>query len=216
MNIIIPEYPCGKYKKCPHCLWILQDPLLLKDTPWKDMKPTLIIKGDNINFDGVTIFDNHLFMTNTFNCVNGTIYNDFNKNHDENRLPSLMKGVYIFVDYLKKKFNVDNIEVVISSDYKRHGFKEHLHALVVIKDHIKNVFGEETEGKINVITSPYKGDLIMKIPYQLHKDLTMDKIERFITNKIMRPYIVRKNSFYLFLYFKNETFLSLLSIPPKY
>lgn len=214
----IPVYPCGKYYECPHCIWLVQGHKI-KNTKWRGMKPSLIFPPSK-NFLGVTIFDNHTFIKDTFNVVNGTRYGQLKDVHDYKQLSSLLRGTNMFVNYLNVYFNIDNIKVLVNSDYK--GFKEHLHSLVTPISNVKSVFKDNATPTILPTLNPYEGDIIFKLGEKeclklLESVDAFGFIEDYISTSLNTHYDVNNKSFYLFLdykYIKDKHIITgLISIP---
>jgi hypothetical protein len=214
----IPVYPCGKYVECPHCIWLVQGHKI-KNTKWKGMKPSLIFSPSK-KFLGVTIFDNHTFIKDSFNVVNGTRYGDLNYIHDYRNLSSLLKGTTMFVNYLNLYFNIDNIKVLVNSDYK--GFKELLHSLVTPITNVESLFKDNVKPTLLPTLKPYETDIIFKLEEKdclklLESGDAFTFIEDYLSSSIKYHYDVNIKSFYLFLdykYIKNKCIVTgLISIP---
>jgi hypothetical protein len=213
----IQFYPNNKV--CPHCIWIANSPgiykkfkRILKQTPF------VTIPSEK-NFLGVTVFNSNSHFKHTFNCVNGTKDRDSALFHHYSSISSLLYGSTLFIESLHVKFGVKNVRLLINSnyDYKKHGTKEHPHALITVADDEKSsneLFsrlsktpGKPEVPKHKVADKPYPGDTVVELTKRECSELLRsDSAIEFITEKLSRKlgYAFHPdiNNFYLFLNFQ--------------
>lgn len=208
----IQFYPTGK--ACPHCIWLTQDRRLSAKFKRPLMSPyTVIPSEEKKGFNGVTIYDSRNLFFDTFNCVYGVkaltkTDNESKDNHNYLNTGKLLYGAVKFIEILNSKEKVKNVRLLINSnlDSKKHGTKEHPHALVTVEDEDKKI---PIRGRgLTVAAEPYSSDTVVELSPQECKELVR-------SGPYFLPYITKKlsatlgyefnpeeNNFYLFLRFE--------------
>jgi len=203
-------YPSGL--ACPHCVWVANDPGVSARFRRDYTGPFAIIPAHPPkDFLGLTIIDSHNFFKNTFNCVNGVKGGPLRANHDFHNIGSLLYGSTIFIESLHQKFGLKKIRLLINSHFnvKKHGGKEHPHALITLSDEDELVY-EKKIGKSYpdpgrlVADKPYPDSPIVKLTPQECAELIRAERKAFdyITAKIrqtIKDFDPVNKGFYLFL-----------------
>jgi hypothetical protein len=197
-------------KPCPHCIWIANTPQLSQRFGWKLIDPFDIIPPHG-DFIGVTVFDSHKIFKNTFNCVNGVKEGlGVGTNHDFRNIGSLLYGATKFIENLNENFGIKNAHLLINSnfDMKKHGGKEHPHALVTIPDDEEKLIGWKKEEKSRSVSSePYLDDTVVELSPVHCAELirsgrdAMKYIAKKFTDKLGYSFNPISDNFYIFLTF---------------
>jgi ribosomal protein S16 len=179
-------------------------------------------KKNEKDFDGVTVYDSRDIFKDTFNVVNGIRGDDSRVYHDFHHIGSVIYGAVIFIEYLNEDYGVQRVRLLVSSNLnqRKHGAKEHPHALVTLADtpeknaRIMAKISERSgnyfrgEARMNVVDKPYPNDTIINLDEEKAKALIrsgptlMDDIAKLLTEKLSHDFDPEQNNFYLFLTFE--------------
>jgi len=201
----VQVYPNGK--PCHHCIWISG---LNKQFGWAESDPVCVFKENRSKeFLGSTVFNSHPFLLYTFNCVAGVRDNPSGANHHFWNIFSALKGALNYAYVLYSSYGVQDTNILLNSnfDLKKHGRKEHCHALLTIPEKERyKVFKQSRWEKGRTITDePYKGDIVIKLSdTEIDRLLTSGNrswtyVKNLISNALRIDIDASKDSFYIFL-----------------
>jgi len=208
----IQRYPTGN--RCHHCVWLEEKPWRWEGEKVSIRKPVWVLRPKK-NFLGVSVFDSHKKLENSFISVYGSKGENSAYYHQFWNLGELLMGSVYFIEELHLEYGIENVQLIISSNFdpKKHGRKEHPHAIITLpdltSDQYKKVFGEKPvsgSGAVPVLRNPYPTDTVYSLTEEQSSTLIRSGrgayawILSFLREKLHTDFLPT-DSFYLFMDF---------------
>ena len=172
-------------RNCQHCTWIQGDYSKAPKRIPRLKQPIYICKPDNLT-SGASVFNSSNRFYYTFNVVHG-VKNDW-RQHSNSALQSLLICATRFIEYLNKTYQFKHVRLLVNSQVKKDGEKEHIHAMITMdskEDEKKyvDVFGYGTPQE-SITNKPYNGDIVFDITTEEGYNMIRDKATSIVAEKL--------------------------------